>query len=62
MEAQLDAATADLEDRTTRLDALDRCLLGVAGALNQVAVGDTDTLAATVSSIEGTCARAGAVL
>jgi chromosome segregation ATPase len=62
LEAQLEAATADLEDRTTHLDALDRCLLGVAEALNQAAVGDTGGLAATVSGIEGTCAEAGAEL
>jgi septal ring factor EnvC (AmiA/AmiB activator) len=62
LEAQLEAATADLEDRTARLDALDRCLVGVAEALNQAAVGDTDGLAATVRSVEDTCAEAGAEL
>jgi hypothetical protein len=62
LEAQLEAATADLADGTARLDALGRCLVGVAGALNQASVGDTSGLAATIRSIEGTCAEAGVVL
>ncbi len=59
LRAQLSEATADLEVRTTRLDALELCLVGVAEALNQAAVGDTAGLAATVRDVEGRCTEAG---
>jgi hypothetical protein len=61
-EAQLAASSADLDDRTRRLDALNRCLVGVSQALNQAAVADTDGMAVTIDRIEATCAEAGALL
>lgn len=62
IEAQLAAATADLAERRVRLDVFERCLAGVAKALNQAAVSDTDGLAATLAGVEGTCTEAGAPL
>jgi chromosome segregation ATPase len=62
VQSQLAASQADLQDRTTRLDAFNRCLVGVAQALNQAAVNDTDGLASTVRGIEGVCAQAGVAL
>ena len=62
VQAQLTASQADLQDRTARLDAFDRCLVGVAQALNQAAVNDTNGLMATVHGIEGVCAQAGVAL
>jgi uncharacterized protein (DUF3084 family) len=62
LRAQLDAATTDLADSTARRDAFDQCLVGIAEALNQAAVGDIGGLGATMRSIEGSCAEAGAVL
>jgi septal ring factor EnvC (AmiA/AmiB activator) len=62
LQAQLSASTADLAASTGRLATLQRCLVGVAEALNQAAAGDTNGLGATVREIEGTCAAAGAQL
>lgn len=62
LEAQLAAAEADLGNRTSRLAAFDRCLVGVVEMLNQVAVSDLDGLAATLSGIDGVCAEAGVEL
>ena len=62
LEAQLSAAKADLENRQARLAAFDRCLLGVAQALNQASVADVNGLADTVDGIEGDCAAAGVAL
>ena len=62
LEGQLAAAKADLEDRQNRLAAFDRCLLGVAQALNQASVSDVDGLLTTVGAIEGDCAAAGVAL
>jgi hypothetical protein len=62
LEAQLAAAKADLENRQARLAAFDRCLLGVAQALNQASVSDVDGLVATVGAIEGDCTAAGVAL
>jgi septal ring factor EnvC (AmiA/AmiB activator) len=62
LEAQLSLAKADLEDRQARLAAFDRCLLGVAQALNQASVADVDGLADTVGAIEGACTAAGVTL
>jgi hypothetical protein len=56
---QLDASTTDLADRTTRLGALERCLLGVAEALNQASVGDTGGASRTVRAVSDDCADAG---
>jgi septal ring factor EnvC (AmiA/AmiB activator) len=61
-QAQLTASTTDLEDRTTRLGALEECLLGVAEALNQAAVGDSGGALATVRGVEGPCDTAGVAL
>jgi hypothetical protein len=47
---------------TARLDAFDRCLIGVAQALNQAAVNDTGGLMSTIRSVEGACAQAGVAL
>jgi chromosome segregation ATPase len=60
--ASLEDAKADLENRRTRSDALDECLRGVARALNQVSVGDTRGVAATLQRIAGTCEQAGATV
>jgi septal ring factor EnvC (AmiA/AmiB activator) len=62
VQSQLAASQADLQLRTSRLDAFNRCLVGVAQALNQAAVNDTNGLLATVRSIEGVCATAGVAL
>ena len=62
LEAQLAVAKADLEDRQARLAAFDRCLLGVAQALNQASVADVDGLLTTVDAIEGDCTAAGVEL
>jgi cytochrome c556 len=62
LEAQLAAARTDLEQRQARLEAFDRCLLGVAQALNQAAVSDVDGLVTTVGAIEADCAAAGVAL
>jgi len=62
LEAQLAVAEADLGSRTSRLEAFDRCLVGVVEVLNQVAVSDTDGLATTLGRIGGVCAEAGVVL
>jgi chromosome segregation ATPase len=62
LEAQLAVAEADLGNRTSRLDAFERCLVGVVEVLNQAAVSDTDGLAATLRRIGGTCAEAGVTL
>jgi len=62
LQAQLDAATAQLDDDTARLDALQHCLTGVAEALNQASVGDTDGMAATLDGVEGPCGQAGVTL
>jgi septal ring factor EnvC (AmiA/AmiB activator) len=61
-QAQLDASTTDLQDRTTRLGALEECLLGVAEALNQAAVGDSGGALETVRGVEGPCGTAGVSL
>lgn len=61
-QAQLTASQVDLIEGAVRLDAFDRCLVGVAKALNQAAVGDTGGLAATIRGIEGDCAQAGVAL
>jgi septal ring factor EnvC (AmiA/AmiB activator) len=58
-EARLNASRTDLQTRQVRLDALDRCLTGVAAALNQAAVNDNRGLASTLRSIEGVCSQAG---
>ncbi|HEV7758532.1 MAG TPA: hypothetical protein VGO78_06070 [Acidimicrobiales bacterium] len=62
VQSQLAASQADLHDRTARLDAFNRCLVGVAQALNQAAVNDTRGLVATVHGIEDVCAQAGVAL
>jgi septal ring factor EnvC (AmiA/AmiB activator) len=62
LEAELAAAKLDLAGQQARLEAFDRCLVGVAEALNQIAVHDLDGLAATVRRIESTCAEAGVAL
>ena len=62
LEAQLTAARADLENRQARLAAFDRCLLGVAQALNQASVSDVDGLVTTVDAIEDDCTAAGVEL
>jgi hypothetical protein len=62
LQTQLAAATADLQARTTERSVLDRCLLGVAKALNQASVGDTGGLARTVREVEGICTLAGAAV
>jgi hypothetical protein len=62
VQSQLAASQADLHDRTVRLDAFNRCLVGVAQALNQAAVNDTRGLASTVHGIEDVCAQAGVAL
>jgi hypothetical protein len=62
VQAQLAASQADLQDRTTRLDAFNQCLLGVAQALNQAAVHDTNGLISTINGIESVCAQAGVAL
>jgi septal ring factor EnvC (AmiA/AmiB activator) len=62
VQAQLTASQTDLEQRTTRLDAFDRCLVGVAQALNQAAVNDTNGLMSTIRGIEDVCAQAGVAL
>ncbi|HEY8548119.1 MAG TPA: hypothetical protein VIL36_23840 [Acidimicrobiales bacterium] len=62
LETQLAAAKADLEARQTRLAAFDRCLLGVAQALNQASVSDVRGLIRTVEGIEGDCTAAGVEL
>jgi septal ring factor EnvC (AmiA/AmiB activator) len=59
---QLTASQADLEMRKANLDAFNRCLVGVAQALNQAAVSDTDGLLRTIRGIEGVCTTAGVVL
>jgi chromosome segregation ATPase len=62
LQGALSASTADLAASTGRLATLQKCLVGVAEALNQAAAGDTNGLATTVREIEGTCAAAGAEL
>jgi hypothetical protein len=62
VQSQLSASQADLYERTARLDAFNRCLVGVAQALNQAAVNDTGGLMRTVRGIEGVCAQAGVAL
>jgi septal ring factor EnvC (AmiA/AmiB activator) len=62
VQAQLTASQVDLVESAVRLDAFGRCLVGVAQALNQAAVSDTDGLARTIRGIEGDCARAGVAL
>lgn len=62
LEDQLAVARLDLAGRQNRLEAFDQCLVGVAEALNQIAVSDIDGLAATVRRIESTCTEAGVAL
>ena len=62
LEDQLALAKLDLADRQAHLEAFDSCLVGVAQALNQIAVSDDDGLAATVRRIGSTCAEAGVEL
>ena len=62
LEGRLAASSAELAASTGRLDTLQRCLLGVAEGLNQVAVGDPRGLSQTLREIEGVCAAAGAEL
>lgn len=61
LEAALAVDFTDLAAGTTQLDALERCLIGVAGALNQVSVGDTAGVARTLGAIHDSCAQAGVV-
>ena len=61
-QGQLTQSQVGLVQSAVRLDAFDRCLIGVAQALNQAAVSDTRGLAATIDRIEGVCAEAGVVL
>lgn len=58
-QGELTASQTGLVQDAVRLDAFDRCLVGVAQALNQAAVSDTNGLAATIRDIEGVCAQAG---
>ena len=61
-QGQLTQSQVGLVQSTARLDAFDRCLIGVAQALNQAAVSDTNGLMSTIRRIEGVCAEAGVVL
>ena len=60
LQGQLATSSAELAASEGRLDTLQRCLLGVAEGLNQVAVGDPRGLSVTLRDIEGVCAEAGA--
>jgi hypothetical protein len=62
VQGQLQASQTDLFLSTARLGAFNRCLVGVAQALNQASVNDTGGLAATIRRIEGDCAEAGVEL
>lgn len=62
LQGQLASSSAELAASEGRLDTLQRCLLGVAEGLNQVAVGDPRGLSVTLRDIEGVCAEAGAEL
>jgi hypothetical protein len=62
LQGQLASSSAELAASSGRLGTLQRCLVGVAEGLNQVAVGDPRGLSETLRVIEGTCAAAGAQL
>jgi hypothetical protein len=60
-QGQLNESQVGLVQSTARLGAFDRCMIGVAQALNQAAVNDP-TLMNTIRAIEGDCAQAGVAL
>jgi hypothetical protein len=59
LQDQLNAATAELDASSGRLEALQTCMGGVARALNQVSAHDSGGVARTMRDIEDSCATAG---